>query len=68
MKISWQTESDRLVSRWSVEADRIRYNPPWMQDASQNIPTSKNPSPSDSVTANVSPFGGGGWYALDRLK
>ena len=68
MKISWQTENDRLVSRWSEEGERVQYNPRWMQDASRNVP-GETPSPSVAVLGRVSPFGGGGgWYALDRPR
>ena len=67
MRISWQTENDHLASRWFQEGERVQYNPPWMQDASRNLP-SKNLSPPVSVFARVSPFGGGGWYAFDPLR
>ena len=65
MRISWQTENQHLVSRWSEAGERVHYNPRWMQDASQNAPH-MNPSRSAPVIASVSPFGGGGWYDLDR--
>jgi len=65
MRISWQTENQRLVSRWSEEGERLKYNPRWMQDASREVP-SETPSPSVPAFTRVSPFGGGGWYAFDR--
>ena len=67
MKISWQTENDRLVSRWSEEGERVQYNPRWMQDASPKAP-SETHSPSVPAFTGVSPFGGGGWSALDRPR
>ena len=66
MKMSWQTETDRLVSRWSEAGERIHYNPRWIQDAPRNIHR-KNVPPSFPVFTRLSPFGGR-WYAPDRLR
>jgi hypothetical protein len=66
MKMSWQTETDRLVCRWSEVGERVQYNPRWIQDASRNV-LRKNVSPSALVFTRLSPFGGR-WYAPDRLR
>ena len=67
MKILWQTEADRLVSRWSEVRDRAQYNPCWNQDTSRNG-DGKNVSRPVLVFTRLSPFGARGWYAPDRLR
>src|SRR6516225_10857103 len=67
MKMSWQTETDRLVCRWSEVGERVQYNPRWIQDASRNVP-GKNVSPSVVVFTRLSSFGGREWYAADRAR
>jgi len=65
MKMSWQTETDRLVCRWSEVGERVQYNPLWIQNASRNA--HKNASPLVPVFTRFSPFGGREWYGPDRL-
>jgi len=67
MEMSWQTETDRVVCRWSEVGERIQYNPVWIQDASSNVHR-KNISTSVLDLAKLSPFGGREWYAPDRLR
>ncbi len=62
MKTSWETETDRLVCRWSDVGERVPYNPPWIEDAARNV-HEKNVSPLGPVFTRLSPFGGGQWYA-----
>ena len=34
MKSSWQMDTGHLVCRWYEVGQHVRYNPPWMQEAS----------------------------------
>jgi hypothetical protein len=54
MRSSWQVETGHLACRWSEVGQRERYNPLWMQEAS-NIHGSYLPSVPDF--ASHSPFG-----------
>ncbi len=65
MKMSWQTEADRLACRWSELEERIQYKPRWIQDASNDV--QQNISLSVTDFTRLSPFGGKDWYALDRM-
>jgi hypothetical protein len=67
MKMSWQTEADRLVCRWFEVGEHLQYNPCWIQDTSTNGDT-KKALPSVVVLARLSPLGRGGWCSLDRLR
>jgi hypothetical protein len=67
MKVSWQTETDRLVCRWSEAGERVQYNPRWVQDASRNV-HKKNVSPLVLDFTRLSPFGGREWYAPGQLR
>ena len=67
MKMSWQTETDRLACRWSEVGERIQYNPSWIQHASRNVHR-KNVSPSALDFTRLSSFGGAEWYVPDRLR
>ncbi len=67
MKILWQTETDRLVCRWSEVGERAQYDPRWIQDASRNV-HQKSLSLSVPDFTRLSPFGGKEWYALDRPR
>jgi|HubBroStandDraft_1064217.scaffolds.fasta_scaffold290583_1 hypothetical protein len=60
MSSSWQTETGRLECRWSEVGQRIRYNPSWMQGASE-IQGSYLPPLLPDFTAR-SPFGGASWF------
>lgn len=62
MRLSWQTETSRLVCRWSELGERVRYNPRWLQDASRDVHR-KNVSGPVVDLPRLSPFGGGHWYA-----
>jgi len=66
-KMSWQTETEGLVCRWSEVGERVQDNSHWIQDASRNVHR-KNVSPSACDFTRLSPFGGGKWYAPDRLR
>jgi hypothetical protein len=66
MKMSWQTESDRPICRWSEVGNSVQYNPSWAQDALGAAYSSFLPSGSDFT--RVSPFGGKKWYALLRER
>ena len=57
MKMSWRTETGRLVCRWSKVGQRVRYNPRWIQDASRNVQM-KSVSPLVPVFTRFSSFGG----------
>jgi hypothetical protein len=63
MKSSWQSQTGNLACRWSdVAAQRVQYNPPWMQETS-DAPSSYLPPLPDF--ASHSPFGGGEpWFQL----
>jgi len=66
MKMSWQTETGRLVCRWRSEVGQyVQYDPHWMQDASRSIHR-ENVLQSVPVFTRLSPFGGREWYALNR--
>ena len=67
MKMSWQTETGRLLCRWSEAAERVQYDSCWIQDASREVHL-KNPSPLVPDFTRLSPVGGKEWYALDRLR
>ena len=67
MIMSWQTEGDRLVCRWSEVGEHVQYNPRWIQDASRSV-HQKNVSLSVLDFTRLSAFGGSEWYALDRLR
>ena len=55
MKSSWQIEAGHLACRWSEVGQHVKYNPPWIQEAS-NSPASYLPPVPDY--ASHSPFGG----------
>ncbi len=55
MKSSWQMDTGHLVCRWYEVGQHVRYNPPWMQEAS-NIQGSDLP-PFQILPATVH-FGG----------
>ena len=59
MSSSWQTETGRLVCRWTEAGQRIEYNPPWMREAS-DAPSGYLPRVPDF--ASHSPFGGPDWF------
>ena len=61
MKMSWQTDPDRLVCRWSEAGEHIRYNPPWVQDDPGSTPGDNHP-PTPLVFTKLSPFGGAHWF------
>jgi hypothetical protein len=59
MKSSWQSESGHLACRWSEVGQRVRYNPPWMQETSDIQGGYLAPGPN---FASKSPFGGASWF------
>jgi hypothetical protein len=67
MEMSWQTETDRLVCRWSEAGKRVLYNPRWIRDVPRDLQR-KIVSRPDLVSTRLSPFGGGEWYAWDRPR
>jgi len=67
MKVSWQTEADRLVCRWSEAGERVQYDPRWIRDAPRDV-QGRNVSPSFLDFTRFSPFGGREWYAWDRRR
>ena len=67
MEMSWLTETDRLVCRWSEVGERLQYNPPWIQGASRNV-DQQDVSRSVPDFTRLSPFGGRDWYALARQR
>lgn len=58
---SWLTERGPLACRWFEVGQRLQYNPPWMQEAS-NIQSGYLPPVPDF--ASHSPFGGAFWFEL----
>lgn len=60
MKVSWQTETDRLVCRWTEAGEHVKYNPPWMQEVSRSVDVTVSLSDLDFTA--LSPFGSGEWY------
>jgi hypothetical protein len=64
MQMSWQTETDRLVCRWSDVGKHVQYNPRWMQDASRVHPRSV--APAFLNFTRLSPFGGRRWFDPNR--
>lgn len=67
MKMSWQTETDRVVCQWSEVGERVQYDPRWIQDASRNVYRENVSTPVPDFT-RLSPFGGSEWYAPDRVR
>lgn len=63
MKTSWQTETGHLECRWSEAGERLRYNAPWLQDASRSLQRKACPVLPDF--RRRSPFG---WYVLECLR
>jgi len=59
MRSSWQMDAGHLVCRWSEGEQRERYNPLWMQEAS-DVQSSYLPPVPDF--ASHSPFGGATWF------
>jgi hypothetical protein len=59
MKSSWQIETGHLVCRWSEVGQRVKYNPHWMQEASDIRGSYVPPIPD---FASHSPFGGASWF------
>ena len=55
MKSSWRMETGHLECHWSEVGQRVRYNPPWMQEASKIQGSYLPPVPD---FASHSPFGG----------
>lgn len=64
MKMSWQTETDRLECRWSEAGERIEYKPRWMREAAGVQGGSVAPSFLDF--RRLSPFGGRRWFDPKR--
>jgi hypothetical protein len=62
VEMAWQGEKDHLVCQWSDVGKRVPYNPPWMQDAPEDVYRKTVPPPVLDFT-RVSPFGGSEWYA-----
>ena len=67
MKMSWQTETDRVVCRWSEMEKRVRYDPRWIQDAAREVETKNVPASIPDFT-KLSPFGGSEWYGPGRER
>jgi hypothetical protein len=67
MKMSWQTETDRILCRWSEVGERVQYNPRWVQDASRDVDMKNVPTSIPDFT-RLSPFGGREWYTPDRER
>jgi len=65
MKVSWKCEEGHLVCRWSQLGEDVRYNPPWMQEAS-NLKQRGTIVPSFLDFTRLSPFGGRTWYDPNR--
>jgi len=61
MESSWQAETGTLECRWFETAERVSYNPAWMQEAS-GIQGSYLPPLPDF--ASHSPFAGASWFEL----
>lgn len=59
--ISWRTEADRIECRWSEVGKRVPYNPRWIREPSTDVQSMTAP-PVPAFT-ELSPFGGGNWYA-----
>lgn len=59
MSSLWQTEAGHLVWRWSDVAERVQYDPSWMQDTA-SMQGSYLPPPGNF--ASHSPFGGAHWF------
>ena len=66
MELSWQADRDRLVCHWSETGERLRYNPPWMQDAPKFLDETRGCAPELPLT-KLSPFGAQ-WYAPHRPR
>jgi hypothetical protein len=66
MKMSWRTETGRLLCRWSEAGEHIQYNPRWIQDASRSFrPNLEPPVP---AFTRLSPFAGAEWYGPHRPR
>lgn len=63
LKMSWQTDADRLVCRWSEFGERLRYNPDWLRETSSPAGASAG-RPVVPVFTRLSSFGGAGWYGV----
>ena len=59
MRSSWQMETGHLVWRWSEVGQQVRYNPSWMQEASDVHGSYLPPLP--DFTSH-SPFVGVSWF------
>jgi hypothetical protein len=59
MRSTWQMDTGHLVCCWSVVGERVQYNPPWMQEASDVRGSYLPPVPD---FASHSPFGGATWF------
>jgi hypothetical protein len=59
MKSLWQMDAGHLVCLWSAVGQKVQYNPPWMQQAS-DVQGSYSPPLPDF--ASHSPFGGASWF------
>jgi hypothetical protein len=67
LKMSWQTERDQFVCRWSELGKRVQYNPQWIQVVSRSVHGRSGSAPSLDFT-KLSPFGGSGWYGSGRVR
>jgi hypothetical protein len=61
MKLTWNTQTDRLACRWSEVGQWVQYDAQWMREAS-NVPSGYLPPVPDF--ASHSPFGGPDWFEL----
>ena len=66
MKTSWQTETGALVCRWSVNGDRIQYDPPWIQEASSGVYERFLPPTPNFVEHSL--LGSGEWFVPWHLR
>src|SRR5262249_29367248 len=67
IKMSWQTETDHLVCRWSEAGRRVQYHPRWLEDAAINLPR-EQVTPAFLDFTRLNPFGGRRWFAPDRVR
>jgi hypothetical protein len=63
MKMSWRTQADQLLCRWSEICNASKYNSHWLEDASNNDRKDNVPTSVPDFT-RLSSFGSAKWYGL----
>jgi hypothetical protein len=60
MNYSWQSETSRLVCRWSLPGEKTAYDLSWLQEFAPGEPASASAIPNFAAHSSL---GSGEWFA-----